>query len=113
MMQLGSYGGGNHFGECEVVQLADDAAMRSTAAPAASSNTVPARAKTSGRFERALVFEARTRGVFSTTGTGSGAGSKTGAGVSTTGRKIDPGPVPGAGTVIDCRQMGQLIWWPT
>ena len=31
MMQLGSYGGGNHFGECEVVQLADDPAMRQTA----------------------------------------------------------------------------------
>ncbi|NQV28352.1 MAG: RtcB family protein [Rhodopirellula sp.] len=24
MMQLGSYGGGNHFGECEVVQVGDD-----------------------------------------------------------------------------------------
>lgn len=31
MMQLGSYGGGNHFGECEVVELADDPAMRATA----------------------------------------------------------------------------------
>jgi tRNA-splicing ligase RtcB len=31
MTQLGSYGGGNHFGECEVVQLADDPAMRRTA----------------------------------------------------------------------------------
>lgn len=31
MTQLGSYGGGNHFGECEVVQLADDPAMRQTA----------------------------------------------------------------------------------
>ena len=31
MTQLGSYGGGNHFGECEVVQLADDPAMRATA----------------------------------------------------------------------------------
>ena len=31
MMQLGSYGGGNHFGECEVVQLADDPEMRATA----------------------------------------------------------------------------------
>jgi tRNA-splicing ligase RtcB len=32
MMQLGSYGGGNHFGECEVVELADDPAMRAAAA---------------------------------------------------------------------------------
>lgn len=31
MMQLGSYGGGNHFGECEIVQLSDDPAMRATA----------------------------------------------------------------------------------
>jgi tRNA-splicing ligase RtcB len=31
MMQLGSYGGGNHFGECEVVELAEDPAMRATA----------------------------------------------------------------------------------
>jgi tRNA-splicing ligase RtcB len=31
MTQLGSYGGGNHFGECEVVQLVDDPAMRRTA----------------------------------------------------------------------------------
>lgn len=31
MTQLGSYGGGNHFGECEVVQLVDDPAMRATA----------------------------------------------------------------------------------
>jgi len=31
MMQLGSYGGGNHFGECEVVRLVDDPAMRATA----------------------------------------------------------------------------------
>ena len=31
MRQLGSYGGGNHFGECEVVELADDAARRATA----------------------------------------------------------------------------------
>ena len=31
MTQLGSYGGGNHFGECEVVQLADDPSMRRTA----------------------------------------------------------------------------------
>ena len=29
--QLGSYGGGNHFGEAEVVRLADDVSMRSTA----------------------------------------------------------------------------------
>lgn len=31
MTQLGSYGGGNHFGECEVVELADDPARRATA----------------------------------------------------------------------------------
>lgn len=31
MLQLGSYGGGNHFGECEIVQLSDDPAMRATA----------------------------------------------------------------------------------
>lgn len=31
MTQLGSYGGGNHFGECEIVQLADDPATRRTA----------------------------------------------------------------------------------
>ncbi len=31
MKQLGSYGGGNHFGECEVVELADSPAMRRTA----------------------------------------------------------------------------------
>lgn len=31
MTQLGSYGGGNHFGECEIVQLADDPKMRETA----------------------------------------------------------------------------------
>jgi len=31
MMQLGSYGGGNHFGECEVVQLADNERARQTA----------------------------------------------------------------------------------
>jgi tRNA-splicing ligase RtcB len=31
MRQLGSYGGGNHFGECEVVELIDDPAMRATA----------------------------------------------------------------------------------
>jgi len=31
MRQLGSYGGGNHFGECEAVQLSDDPAMRDTA----------------------------------------------------------------------------------
>jgi tRNA-splicing ligase RtcB len=31
MTQLGSYGGGNHFGECEVVELADDPALRATA----------------------------------------------------------------------------------
>ena len=31
MMQLGSYGGGNHFGECEVVELANDPTMRATA----------------------------------------------------------------------------------
>jgi tRNA-splicing ligase RtcB len=30
--QLGSYGGGNHFGECEVVSFADDESARSTAA---------------------------------------------------------------------------------
>ncbi|MGA2233054.1 MAG: RtcB family protein [Tepidisphaeraceae bacterium] len=30
--QLGSYGGGNHFGECEVVSIADSKAARSTAA---------------------------------------------------------------------------------
>jgi tRNA-splicing ligase RtcB (3'-phosphate/5'-hydroxy nucleic acid ligase) len=29
--QLGSYGGGNHFGECEVVQIADNARARETA----------------------------------------------------------------------------------
>jgi tRNA-splicing ligase RtcB len=29
--QLGSYGGGNHFGECEVVHLADDDSMRHVA----------------------------------------------------------------------------------
>lgn len=29
--QLGSYGGGNHFGECEVVHVADDAPARHTA----------------------------------------------------------------------------------
>lgn len=31
MIQLGSYGGGNHFGECEIVKLSDDPAMRETA----------------------------------------------------------------------------------
>lgn len=31
MRQLGSYGGGNHFGECEAVTLADDPARRATA----------------------------------------------------------------------------------
>ncbi len=31
MTQLGSYGGGNHFGECEIVKLSDDPAMRATA----------------------------------------------------------------------------------
>lgn len=31
MMQLGSYGGGNHFGECEIVQLDSDPTMRATA----------------------------------------------------------------------------------
>lgn len=31
MRQLGSYGGGNHFGECEIVQLDSDPAMRATA----------------------------------------------------------------------------------
>ena len=31
MGQLGSYGGGNHFGECEVVELADDERARSVA----------------------------------------------------------------------------------
>lgn len=31
MTQLGSYGGGNHFGECEVVQVADDQRARSAA----------------------------------------------------------------------------------
>lgn len=30
--QLGSYGGGNHFGECEVVHVADDARARDAAA---------------------------------------------------------------------------------
>ncbi|MDZ7618410.1 MAG: RtcB family protein [Patescibacteria group bacterium] len=29
--QLGSYGGGNHFGECEIVQVADTAQARATA----------------------------------------------------------------------------------
>ena len=29
--QLGSYGGGNHFGECEVVEVADNAQARATA----------------------------------------------------------------------------------
>lgn len=29
--QLGSYGGGNHFGECEVVQIGESAAARATA----------------------------------------------------------------------------------
>jgi tRNA-splicing ligase RtcB len=31
MSQLGSYGGGNHFGECEVVHLSQDPAMREIA----------------------------------------------------------------------------------
>lgn len=31
MTQLGSYGGGNHFGECEVVQIADNAKAKQTA----------------------------------------------------------------------------------
>ncbi|HEY1049721.1 MAG TPA: RtcB family protein [Prosthecobacter sp.] len=31
MTQLGSYGGGNHFGECEIVKLSDAPAMRATA----------------------------------------------------------------------------------
>lgn len=31
MTQLGSYGGGNHFGECEVVEIADDEKARNTA----------------------------------------------------------------------------------
>jgi len=31
MRQLGSYGGGNHFGECEVVELIDDPEMKATA----------------------------------------------------------------------------------
>ena len=31
MTQLGSYGGGNHFGECEVVQVAEDERARRTA----------------------------------------------------------------------------------
>ncbi|TLD69147.1 RtcB family protein [Phragmitibacter flavus] len=31
MRQLGSYGGGNHFGECEAVQLHDDPTMRQAA----------------------------------------------------------------------------------
>jgi tRNA-splicing ligase RtcB len=31
LAQLGSYGGGNHFGECEAVQLIDDARARETA----------------------------------------------------------------------------------
>lgn len=30
--QLGSYGGGNHFGECEIVSLAEDDSARATAA---------------------------------------------------------------------------------
>lgn len=32
IQQLGSYGGGNHFGECEVVQVADDEKAKSCAA---------------------------------------------------------------------------------
>src|SRR5262245_16006171 len=32
VMQLGSYGGGNHFGECEVVHLLDNGRARRTAA---------------------------------------------------------------------------------
>jgi tRNA-splicing ligase RtcB len=32
MQQLGSYGGGNHFGECEVVQIAEDVRAQATAA---------------------------------------------------------------------------------
>lgn len=31
IMQLGSYGGGNHFGECEIVQIADNDRARSVA----------------------------------------------------------------------------------
>lgn len=31
MMQLGSYGGGNHFGECEVVRIADNERARTAA----------------------------------------------------------------------------------
>lgn len=31
MLQLGSYGGGNHFGECEVVELIDDPAVKKAA----------------------------------------------------------------------------------
>ncbi|RYD33112.1 MAG: RtcB family protein, partial [Verrucomicrobiaceae bacterium] len=31
MQQLGSYGGGNHFGECETVQLCDDPGVRRAA----------------------------------------------------------------------------------
>ena len=31
MTQLGSYGGGNHFGECEIVDVLDDASARATA----------------------------------------------------------------------------------
>ncbi|TWT70678.1 RtcB family protein [Crateriforma conspicua] len=31
VQQLGSYGGGNHFGECEVVQIADDEDAKATA----------------------------------------------------------------------------------
>lgn len=31
MVQLGSYGGGNHFGECEVVSIANDPAMQAIA----------------------------------------------------------------------------------
>ena len=31
LRQLGSYGGGNHFGECETVELIDDPRMRATA----------------------------------------------------------------------------------
>lgn len=31
ILQLGSYGGGNHFGECEIVRVADNAKARATA----------------------------------------------------------------------------------
>jgi len=34
--QLGSYGGGNHFGECEVVRITDNDRTRGTSPPSAS-----------------------------------------------------------------------------